>query len=146
MKTSGRKIEAGARLDGKYLRWSSGPKLSAEDIACGCRQLLEVERGWRDMKSVPGLRPVCRRLEDRVRARVFLCRLALLLIRVAENAAAATWPELRRRLDRVRAGTFTGPTGVFRQRTELGKPRRDLFAKLGVIPPKQIIELTSPAP
>ncbi|MEU5032008.1 MULTISPECIES: hypothetical protein [Streptomyces] len=43
-------------------------------------------------------------------------------------------------------GTFTGPTGVFRQRTELSKPQRDLFAKRGVTPPKQIIELTPPPP
>jgi hypothetical protein len=42
------------------------------------------------------------------RAHVILCWLALLLARVAENACAATWPELRRQLDRIQVGTFNG--------------------------------------
>jgi transposase len=58
--------------------------MTAEDIAAD-KQLPEVERGWRDMKSVLDLRPVYHRLEERIRAHVLLCWLALLLIRVAEN-------------------------------------------------------------
>ena len=72
------------------------PQLSAEDIAVGYKQLLEVERGWRDMKSVLDLRPVYHRLEERIRAHVLLCWLALLLVRVAENTAGTTWPQMRR--------------------------------------------------
>ncbi|MFG2525409.1 hypothetical protein [Streptomyces sp. NPDC048527] len=79
-----KKIAAEANLDGKYLLRSSDPKLSAEDIALGYKQLLEVERGWRDMKQILDLRPVYHRREDRIRAHVLLCWLALLLIRVAE--------------------------------------------------------------
>ncbi len=54
------KIKAEENLDGKYLLRCSDPHLSAEDIAVGYKQLLEVERGWRDMKQVIDLRPVCR--------------------------------------------------------------------------------------
>jgi hypothetical protein len=43
-------------LDGKYLLRTSDPGLSAEDIALGYKQLLEVERGWRDLKQVIDLR------------------------------------------------------------------------------------------
>ena len=85
--------------------------MTAEDIALGYRQLLEVERGWRDLKQVIDLRPVYHRKEERIRAHVILCWLALLLARVAENACGATWPELRRQLDRIAVGTFTGPAG-----------------------------------
>jgi hypothetical protein len=93
------------------------------------------------------LRPVYHRLEDRIRAHVVLCWLALLLVRVAETTTGATWPTLRRDLDRLHVGTFTGPAGTFRQRTELTKPLRDIFAKLQLPPPKQIIELaTHPDP
>ncbi|MEU9013901.1 hypothetical protein AB0D12_29875 [Streptomyces sp. NPDC048479] len=53
-----KKIAAEEYLDGKYLLRSSDPKLSAEDIALGYKQLLEVERGWRDMKQLLDLRPV----------------------------------------------------------------------------------------
>jgi transposase len=42
----------------------------------GYKQLLEVERGWRDMKTTLALRPVFHRLEDRIRVHVILCWLA----------------------------------------------------------------------
>ena len=139
------KIKAEANLDGKYLLRCPDPKLSAEDIALGYKQLLQVERGWRDMKQVLDLRPVYHRLEERIRAHILLCWLALLLIRVAENQAGQTWPAMRRELDRIHLGTFTGPVGTFRQRTELTKPARDLLAKLGIDPPRKIRDLTPAA-
>ena len=78
-------IKTEENLDGKYLLRSSDPKLSAEDIALGYKQLLQVERGWRDMKSVLDLHPVYHHLEERIRAHVILCWLALLLIRIIET-------------------------------------------------------------
>jgi len=62
--------------------------------------LVEVERGWRDMKQVIDLRPVYHRREDRIRAHVILCWLALLLIRVAENTADQPWAWIRAELQR----------------------------------------------
>jgi Transposase DDE domain len=136
-------IKTETNLDGKYLLRSSDPHLSAEDIALGYKQLLEVERGWRDIKQVIDLRPVYHRLEDRIRAHVILCWLALLLVRVAETTTGATWPTLRRDLDRLHIGAFTGPAGTFRQRTDLTTAQRAIFAKLQLPPPKQIIELAT---
>jgi transposase len=136
------KIKAEANFDGKYLLRSSDPNLSSEDIAIGYKQLLEVERGWRDMKSVLDLRPVYHRLEERIRAHMLLCWLALLLARIAETRTGTTWPTIRRELDRLHIGTFTGPAGTFRRLTELTKPQRDLLTRLGAATPKQIIELT----
>jgi hypothetical protein len=136
------KAKAEANLDGKYLLRCADPQMTAEDIALGYKQLLEVERGWRDMKSVLDLRPVYHRLEERIRAHVLLCWLALLLVRVAENTTGQTWPVMRRELDRIHIGTFTGPAGTFRQRTEIAKPARDLLTKLGIQPPRKIHELT----
>jgi hypothetical protein len=138
------KVKAETNFDGKYLLRSSDPKLSAEDIAVGYKQLLEVERGWRDMKSVLDLRPVYHRLEERIRAHVILCWLALLLVRIIETRTGGTWPGIRRELDRLHLGTFTGPAGTFRRLTTLTKAQTDLLARLGVPAPKQIVEL-SPA-
>jgi transposase len=137
------KIKTEANLDGKYLLRCSDPHLPAADIARGYKQLLEVERGWRDMKQVIDLRPVYHRLEERIRAHVVLCWLALLLIRIIETTTGQTWHHVRRDLDRLHAGTFTGPAGTFRQRTELSKPQRDLLACLDIPAPKQIIELVA---
>ena len=138
------KIKAEANLDGKYLLRSSDPTLTARDIAAGYKQLLDIERGWRDMKQVLDLRPVYHRLEERIRAHVLLCWLALLLIRIAETGTGQTWPTIRREVDRIHLGTFTGPAGTFRRRTELTKPARDLFAQLAITPPGQIHQLTTP--
>ena len=138
-----KKIEAEAKLDGKYLLRSSDPNLSAEDIALGYKQLLEVERGWRDMKQLLDLRPVYHRREDRIRAHVLLCWLALLLIRVAENSTGQTWNHLRAELQRLQTATFTGPAGTYRQTSEPTKPQRDILTALSLPLPKKVIELTT---
>src|SRR4051812_35721129 len=103
------KITADAKLDGKYLLRTSDPHLTSEDIALGYKQLLEVERGWRDMKQVLDLRPVYHRLEDRIRAHVLLCWLALLRARIVETRTATaeqatTWPRARAELQRLHVG------------------------------------------
>jgi hypothetical protein len=139
------RTKAEENLDGKYLLRSSDPHLSAEDIALGYKQLLEVERGWRDMKQVIDLRPVYHRREDRIRAHVILCWLALLLIRVTENATGQTWSRVRAELQRQHAVTWTGPAGTFRQTTDLTKPLRDIYTALAIEPPKKILAL-DPAP
>jgi hypothetical protein len=136
------KAKAEENLDGKYLLRTSDPKMTAGDIALGYRQLLEVERGWRDMKQVIDLRPVYHRKEERIRAHVILCWLALLLARIAESACGAAWPELRRQLDRITIGTFTGPAGIFRQRTEITPVQAAILEQLGIDPPPRIYQLT----
>ena len=138
-------IKTEQKLDGKYLLRATDPTMSTEDIALGYKQLYEVERGWRSMKTELDLRPVYHRLEERIRAHVILCWLALLLVRVTETTTGSTWHQLREHLDELHLGTFTGPAGTYRQRTELTKPQRDIFAKLDLTAPKKIIEL-APTP
>jgi transposase len=67
-----------AALDGIYvLRTSaSGTELQAPDVVRAYKQLKEVERGFRTLKGPLELRPIHHRLEDRVKAHVFLCMLA----------------------------------------------------------------------
>jgi hypothetical protein len=140
------RAKAEENLDGKYLLRTSDPAMTSEDIALGYKQLLQVERGWRDMKQVIDLRPVYHRKEERIRAHVILCWLALLLARTAENACGATWPELRRELGRIAVGTFTGPAGTFRQRTEITGAQAAILAKLGIDPPPKIYQLIPASP
>jgi hypothetical protein len=137
-------IKAEERLDGTYLLRCADPRLSAEEIALGYKQLWQIERAWRDMKQVIDLRPVFHRKEERIRAHVLLCWLALLLVRVAENACAESWPNLRRELERIKLGSFAGPTGSFSQRTDLTAAQRAILAKLDLAEPPRISEL-SPA-
>ena len=74
-----------------------------------------------------------------------LCWLALLLTRIAETTTGQTWPALRRELGRLAAGTFTGPAGTFRQRTELTTTQRAILAKLDLAEPPSIYQLTPAA-
>jgi Transposase DDE domain len=135
------KIAADAKLDGKYLLRTSDPHLSTEDIALGYKQLLEVERGWRDMKQVLDLRPVFHRLEDRIRAHVLLCWLALLTARIVETRTGTTWPRARTELQRLHVGTFTGPAGLFRQTSQPSSEVRRLHTALDLPLPPRILTL-----
>jgi len=140
------RIKAEENLDGKYLLRTTDPAMTTEDIALGYKQLLEVERGWRDLKQLIDLRPVYHRKEQRIRAHVILCWLALLLIRIAETATGATWNTIAGELDLLTLGTFTGPAGTFRQTAALTSTQRDLLAKLGISHPKKIIEVIPATP
>jgi hypothetical protein len=146
LRIDARAVKAEENLDGKYLLRSSDPKLSAADIAVGYRQLLEVERGWKDMKQVIDLRPVYHRLEERIRAHVILCWLALLLIRIAERAAGTTWNKITGELALLTLGTFTGPAGTFRQTADLTPAQHAILASLSIPAPKKIIQAAPASP
>ncbi len=128
-------VHAEQHLDGKFLLRSSDPTLTAEDIALGYKQLLQVERGWRDMKTTLDLRPVHHRKEDRIRAHVQLCWLALLLIRIAENQTGDTWRNLRRELGRLHQGTFRGTAGLVHKTSETTAAQLRILHALGLDAP-----------
>ena len=140
------KAKAEENLDGKYLLRTSDPTMTSQDIALGYRQLLEVERGWRDLKQVIDLRPVYHRKEERIRAHVILCWLALLLIRIAETTAGATWNKITDELALLTLGTFTGPAGTFRQTADLTPAQHAILASLSIPAPKKIIQAAPAAP
>jgi transposase len=138
-------VKAEEHLDGKFLLRTSDPTLSVEDIALGYKQLLEIERAWRDMKSTIDLRPVYHRKEDRIRAHVLLCWLSLLLIRIAETQTRQTWRNLRDELERLHLITFTGPAGTSRQRTELTHQQQQILRQLSIDAPPLFLQLAAPA-
>jgi hypothetical protein len=135
------KVTAEARLDGKYLLSTSDPDLPAEDIALGYKNLLEAERGFRDMKSTLALRPVFHRLEPRIRAHVLLCWLALLLVRVAERRTGRTWHRIATELNRVHAVTLTGSAGSVVHTTPLTTAQAGIVAACQVPPPAVVTAL-----
>lgn len=115
------------KLDGKFLLRSSDETLSAEDIALGYKGLYEVEDGWRQLKSTIELRPIWHRREDRIRAHIQLCWLALLLLRVAENGVGDTWRNIRGELDRMHLVTMKTGDGQVSQRTETTPAQRAIL-------------------
>jgi len=72
-------VAAEAALDGIYVIRTSLPKerISAPDAVRNYKSLSDVERAFRCLKSIDLLvRPIRHRLEDRVRAHIFLCMLS----------------------------------------------------------------------
>ena len=134
-------VAAEARLDGKFLLRTSDPSLPAAEVATGYKQLLEVERAWRDMKTTLELRPVYHHKEARIRAHVLLCWLALLLVRIAENATGETWRSLRDELEKLHLGRFSGPTGEVHQRTEITPRQATILKAFDVAEPPRFFDL-----
>src|SRR5262249_8777242 len=135
------KVSAEARVDGKFLLSSSDDSLAAEEIALGYKQLIDVERGWRTLKHTLDLRPVYHRKQERIRAHVLLCFLALLLTRVIEVETAKTWPTIRRELERMHLGEFHGSAGRVLQRTETTPAQLEILHALTIDEPARFLEI-----
>jgi Transposase DDE domain len=132
-------------LDGKWLLRTSDLTLTPEDLAAAYKQLIAVERGWRDCKSALGLRPVHHYREDRIRAHVQLCWLALLLIRVAETATGDTWRNLRHELDRMHLVTLATPDGQVSQRSAITSGQKTILSALDLPEPPKYLDFTTTA-
>jgi hypothetical protein len=135
---------AESHLDGKWLLRTSDATLTPEDLAAAYKQLLQVERGWRDMKGALGLRPVFHHREDRIRAHVQLCWLALLLLRVVENATGDTWRNIRHELDRMHLVTLATADGQVAQRSTLTSGHKAILTALELPEPPRFFDFTVP--
>jgi len=140
------KVRAEERVDGKYLLSSSDRGLTAEEIALGYKQLLEVERAFRSLKQTLELRPMYHRKDERIRTHVTLCWLALLLIRIIEKVTGQPWEKTRRALQRIHQGKFATKDGRILQRTELTREQEQILSRLGIKPPPKVgkVELQTP--
>ncbi len=132
------KVKQAEKLDGKYLLSTSDNSLSAADIALGYKQLMEVERAFRTLKSTLSLRPVYHTKSDRIRSHVMLCWLALLLVRVAEFETGQPWPKVRAEMERLHLGNFSHKDGRILQYTEPTQAQRNILKKLKISFPKRV--------
>lgn len=139
-------IKAMERLDGKYLLRTSDDMLPTEDVALGYKQLLNVEVAFRTLKSSLDLRPVYHRKEERIRAHVLLCWLALMLIRVVENQTGKTWRNVRSILQEMHVITYRHPDGTIQQRTELTQEQKVIVSALNLDEPPKLWDISPNAP
>ena len=135
-------IKREASLDGKWLLRTNDETLTPDDLAAAYKQLIAVERGWRDMKGALKLRPVYHYREDRIRAHVQLCWLALLLIRVAETATSDTWRNLRHELDRMHLVTLATADGRVAQRSAATPGQQAILQAMGLPEPPKFFDFT----
>lgn len=136
-----------ARYDGKWVITSNDDTLSAEDLALGYKQLLRVERCWRQLKGGLQMRPVRHYRPWRIHAHVSIAVLSLLLERIVEIRTGDTWRNVRARLEAIKVVEYDREGQRIRQTTEVRKEALDLLKRLGVAVPSKIHSiLPVPAP
>jgi len=135
------KVKQEEALDGKYLLSTSDESLSVEDIALGYKQLLEVERAFRTLKSSLSLRPIYHSKDDRIRSHVLICWLALLLVRLAEVETDMSWAVIRRIMQRLHLGEFLNEKNRVIRHTALSSEQANILKRLKITPPKPFVKL-----
>jgi len=135
------KVKQEEALDGKYLLSTSDESLSVEDVALGYKQLLEVERAFRTLKSSLALRPIYHLKDDRIRSHVLICWLALLLVRIAEVETDMSWAVIRRVMQRLHLGEFLNEKNRVLRHTALSADQANILKKLKITPPKPFLKL-----
>jgi transposase len=140
-----KKVAADEKLDGKYLISTTDPTLSAEDVALGYKQLLEVERAFRTLKTTLELRPLHHRLPERIKAHVLLCWLSLLLVRLAECETGMTWDTIRDSLEEISLVKLRSKDGRAEMVTRITGDQRNILKKLNLSPPTPVRNF-SPTP
>ena len=78
-------LELEEELDGVYILRTPNEALSPLKIIEGYKELADVERAFRTMKSSLDLRPFFHRKEQRVKAHAMICFLAFLMERIIER-------------------------------------------------------------
>ena len=128
-------------LDGKLILLTNVTDLSATELVRQYKDLADIERGFRVLKSQIEIAPVHHRLPDRIRAHTFICFLALVIQRVMRyrikaNGYPLSPEELLYRLravqhHRVRLSTGKQLAGV----TTIRPEQQELFDAIGVEKP-----------
>lgn len=127
------------RIDGILIVEGSRPDLTPAEMITRYKSLAEIERSWRALKSTLRLRPVYHWTEERIRAHVFICVLALTVERVMRKTLAGTGtsvPVALEMLGRIRAGRARIGRKTVPFLTNVGKPARECYSRLGVKVPK----------
>ena len=100
--------------------------------------------GLHDLRHVVDVRPVYHRLEERIKAHVLLCWLALLLIRVAENETATTWHQLKKAFRPLMAGYHASPHGPIIQSNPLTADQKRHLKALKIDAPARYLHIPTP--
>jgi len=139
LKISKAAIRQAEKRDGIWVIRTNDEGLDGEDLALAYKQLMRVEEAWKTMKSGLEIEPVYHRTPDRIRAHVFLCVLALLIERVAEDACKRPWPRIRRTLQSIKVGQLLTSNGMLYQCSPVQQEARNILKTLKVKPPPEIL-------
>ena len=135
------KLRSESRYDGKYLLETSDDTLSLRDIVLGYKQLYDVERAFRTLKTELELRPNFHHNDDRIKCHIFLCFIALVLVRIVENKTGLTWQRIRSQMSRIHFGEFIVENKKIFQLTELTNEQKKILNSLNIKEPKTFVDI-----
>lgn len=137
---SKKRVKADERYDGKWVVHTSRDDLPPEDVACIFKSEGAIERDWRDLKSVLGLRPVRHFTDHNVRGHIFVCVLAKILLREIQRRLDQSFapvggpPTVLENLGRIPAVQLGTPTMTAWKTARLKIQDEDLLRTLGLDP------------
>ncbi len=138
------KVRQAERRDGKFVVHSNDDTLTPEDLALGYKQLAQVERAWRLLKSGLRIRPLFHWAPHRICSHVSLTMVALLLERLAENACGDTWRNIRDDLRQIKLAQFLTPQGELWQVTDPLPAAANRLKQLKIPPPPPVLKVAAP--
>jgi len=138
------KVRQAERRDGKFVVHSNDDTLTPEDLALGYKQLAQVERAWRLLKSGLRIRPLFHWAPHRICAHVSLTMMALLLERLAETACGDTWRNIRDDLRQIKLAQFLTPQGELWQVTDPRPEAANRLKHLKIPSPSPVLNVASP--
>jgi transposase len=123
-------------IDGVLLLETSDMTIPAQNIVKHYKELAEVERGWRSLKSTLQLRPVYHWTERRIRAHVFICVIALQMERWMRNKLRdISVPKALNALRQIKVGELFYGDKTTLVPTILTTEHKEILKKLGVPQP-----------
>ena len=125
-----------ATVDGVLLLETSDMTIPPQDIVKHYKELAEVERGWRCLKSSLELRPVYHWTERRIRAHIFICVIALQMERWMRNKLQSlSVSKAMRVLRQIKVGELCYGDRTELMPTALTHEHKEILKKLGVTQP-----------
>jgi transposase len=139
------KVKSESRFDGKWVL-TTNTDLSAEKVALKYKELWQVERVFRDVKTLLETRPVFHQCDENIRGHVFCSFLALVLRKELErrlnNAGHVfEWSDIKQDLKALQTVTMEENGKRFAIRTECRGNCGKIFQAVGVALPPTIREI-----
>ena len=127
------------KIDGMLLVETTDLKSPPQDVIRRYKELAEIERGFRALKSSLKLRPLNHWTEKRIRAHVFLCILALQMERwMRKRLGDISVPKAIRILRRIKAVMVSSPDKDTLVVTMRKKEQKEILRRLGIPSPSKL--------
>src|SRR3989338_5031575 len=124
------------QIAGKYILVTNNHELSDKDILKTYKQLMEIERCFRQLKHFEDMRPIFHKSDDGIKAHVFIAVMALLIEKLINKKI----PNMRtREVITEMKKLKLSKTGDYFVRTDISREQKTILDNLGIKSPMKIV-------